>query len=221
MHLNVQLSDFWLKFRDTPFSRFTLQFFTILMKRRTALIRISGLVGAGFASYAGFKLVRFNSPSDFNELLGNKKLIAALADCILPQTDSPSASECRVHEFIIKMVIESTDALSQNNFITGLAQVEEHALSTFNKFFMDCSALEKEQLVSYFSQKDKQQTGILGKIQKKFLGKPFFDTLREYTVIGYFTSEQGATRALRYSLIPSKYAACLPYADGEKSWATY
>jgi hypothetical protein len=191
------------------------------MNRRKALVGISLFTGGALASFVGFKWLKFNTSPSFDDLVKSKKLLASLADCILPKTDSPSASECMVHEFIIKMIVESTDVHTQNNFITGLVEVEEYSSSAFNKSFSDCSNIEKKQTMSYFFEKDKKHSGILGKIQKKIVGKSFFTVLKEYTVIGYFTSEQGATQALRYSLVPSKYNACLPYVTGEKSWATY
>jgi hypothetical protein len=189
------------------------------MNRRKALLSMSAVVGGAFA-YAGFKWIRFNSAPDL-DLLENKKLIAALTDTIIPPSDSPSASECLVHEFVIKMVRESTEVRTQNNFISGLSDVEEYSKDIFGKSFYDCSILERNQIVTRFSDRDKKRPGLVGKVQKKMLGQSFFETLREYTVIGYFTSERGATTALRYSLVPSKYQACIPYTNGEKAWATY
>lgn len=177
------------------------------------------MAGAGLISYFGLKWIKLNSAPDF-DLLANKQLIASLADTIVPKTNAPSASECNVQDFIIKMVTESTDTRTQNNFMEGLAKLEEYSKSTYNKSYVDCSQAERKQVMSYFSTKDNLK-GIAGKVQKRILGKSFYTTLREYTVIGYFTSEPGATIALRYSHIPVKYIACQPYAVGEKAWATY
>src|ERR1700676_5385930 len=35
-----------------------------------------------------------------------------------------------------------------------------------------------------------------------------------------FTSEPGATKALRYIAVPGKYEGCIPYKKGDKAWAT-
>ncbi len=193
----------------------------ILMKRRKALLNISVVAGGALASYIGFKWMRFNAAPDFEGLLNHKKLIASLADTIIPPSGSPSASECQVHEFIVKMVMECTDAHTQNNFVTGLVELEEYATTNFKRSFVDCSPTEKNQILSNLEAEGKTKPGVIGKIEKKILGKSFFQTLKEYTVIGYFTSEQGANRALRYSHVPSKYVACQPYAVGEKAWATF
>ena len=191
------------------------------MQRRKALMRIWWLVGGSLVSFAGYKWVKFNTVPSLDFLLGQKSLIASLVDVIIPKTDSPSASECNVHDFVIKMVIECTDVHTQNNFVSGLAELEEYSLSEFKKSFVECSEIEKNNIVSHHYDTERQQGGIIGKLQKRLSGKLFLYTLREYTVIGYFTSEQGATKALRYSHIPSKYIACQPYATGEKAWATF
>ena len=48
----------------------------------------------------------------------------------------------------------------------------------------------------------------------------FFPMLKQLTLWGYFTSEPGATKALRYNPIPGKYIGCVPYEPGDKAWAT-
>jgi hypothetical protein len=42
----------------------------------------------------------------------------------------------------------------------------------------------------------------------------------ELTCLGYYTSEIGATKALKYVHIPGKYEACIPLQPGQKAWAT-
>ncbi len=50
--------------------------------------------------------------------------------------------------------------------------------------------------------------------------KHYFRMIKELTLWGYFTSEPGATKALRYVAIPGRYEGCIPYKKGEKAWAT-
>ena len=191
------------------------------MKRRKALLGISLLTGGAILSYLGFKWIRLNSAADLDYLKASKKMLASLVDVIIPKTDSPSASECNVHEFIIKMVTDCTEVNEQNNFVLGLKALEDYCLSKVGKSFLTCSDQEKIQVLTYFENKDKPQPGSIGKIQRKFMGKSFFATLREYSVIGYFSSEQGAKQALQYSHIPGRYSACEPYTQGGKAWATF
>ncbi len=48
----------------------------------------------------------------------------------------------------------------------------------------------------------------------------YFRMMKELTLWGYFTSEAGATKALRYVAVPGKYEGCIPYKKGDKAWAT-
>ena len=48
----------------------------------------------------------------------------------------------------------------------------------------------------------------------------YFKMMKELTLLGFFTSEIGATKALRYVAVPGKYEGCIPYNKGDKAWAT-
>ena len=45
--------------------------------------------------------------------------------------------------------------------------------------------------------------------------------MKELALLGYFTSEIGATQALRYTETPGRYDPCIPYTPGEKAWAAH
>ena len=45
--------------------------------------------------------------------------------------------------------------------------------------------------------------------------------MKELSLLGYFTSEIGATQALRYVESPGRYDPCIPYKPGEKEWASH
>jgi hypothetical protein len=49
---------------------------------------------------------------------------------------------------------------------------------------------------------------------------PFFALLKELTVLGYCTSELGATQGLAYLAVPGEYRGCVGLRPGQKSWAT-
>jgi len=44
--------------------------------------------------------------------------------------------------------------------------------------------------------------------------------VKELTLLGFFTSEVGATQALRYLPVPGKYVGDYPYKKGDRAWAT-
>jgi hypothetical protein len=190
------------------------------MKRRKALLSIAALAGVA-AAIPGIKWALLNSEPDLDYLDRSKDLLASIADTIIPKTDSPSASECMVPEFIVNMVKNCSDTPTQNKFVDGLSKLESYTQDKYSKPFGECSEDERVAVLTHFESTDRPWSGIAGKVQRRYLGTPFFLTLKRYCAIGYFTSEGGATKALRYSHIPARYVACEPYSPGQKAWATF
>jgi hypothetical protein len=48
---------------------------------------------------------------------------------------------------------------------------------------------------------------------------PWFRTLKELTVLGYYTSEIGATKELRHVAIPERFEGCVPLTEIGRTWA--
>jgi hypothetical protein len=44
--------------------------------------------------------------------------------------------------------------------------------------------------------------------------------LKDLVLLGYFTSEAGATQALRYDPVPGAYRGSVPLKTGDRAWAT-
>ena len=49
----------------------------------------------------------------------------------------------------------------------------------------------------------------------------YFRMMKELALLGYFTSEVGYTKAMRYVESPGRFDPCAPYTKGEKSWAPH
>jgi hypothetical protein len=47
----------------------------------------------------------------------------------------------------------------------------------------------------------------------------YFSMMKQLTLLGFFTSEVGATQALRYLPVPGRYDGCIPYNKGDRAWA--
>jgi hypothetical protein len=50
--------------------------------------------------------------------------------------------------------------------------------------------------------------------------RPFILSIKELTLLGFFTSEPGATQVLQYNPVPGAYHGCVPLAEVGKTWAT-
>jgi len=190
------------------------------MKRRKVIKRLGIIIGGLGLSYSGIKFYNLYKHPYFQNLEDHKDLIGALAETIIPTTDSPGAGETGTDEFIIKMIRDCTERKAQNNFISGLDNLSDYVQNHYKKTFQQCSLSERKAILTHFEMADQPNKGIFGKAERKFMGDPFFITLKKYTVIGYCTSKIGATQALAYDYIPGKYIASVPLTPNQKAWAT-
>ena len=49
----------------------------------------------------------------------------------------------------------------------------------------------------------------------------YFRMMKELALLGYFTSEIGYTKAMRYVESPGRFDPCIPYTKGEPAWALH
>ena len=49
----------------------------------------------------------------------------------------------------------------------------------------------------------------------------YFRMMKELALLGYFTSEVGYTKAMRYVESPGRFDPCAPYKKGERAWAPH
>jgi hypothetical protein len=190
------------------------------MNRRKALSRIILAGIGGTLAFGGYKWYEGSKTPDIPWLEQHKDLLAALADTIIPQTDSPGARAAGIQDFVITLLKDCTDRPTLNKFIDGCKDLESHCQSKYQSSFTRCSETDRIALLTSLEKKDRPASGIWGKAEGRYLGKPFFSTLKQYTVIAYCTSEPGATRALAYVPVPVTYHGCLPLQPGQPAWAT-
>jgi hypothetical protein len=190
------------------------------MNRRRAIgsIAVAGI--AGISVFTGMEWFKGRKKADLQYLDHSKSTITALAETIIPASNTPGAGACGLGDFIVKMVRECTSEAEKNLFVDGLKKLQNRTQDIYGKKFELCSMAEQEDILRHFEKDAKPFKGLLGKIEEKYLPKPFFTTLKEYTVMGYCTSETGATQGLAYVLVPGSYRGCLPLQPGQKAWAT-
>jgi hypothetical protein len=140
------------------------------------------------------------------------ELVATIADHIIPETDTPGARAASVHVFIDKMLAEHYSAEDKQRVLGGLATIDARTWEECDGNFLDCNA--------------EQQRAVLAIIdQEAFTEAPgrrevhWFRTLKELTLLGYYTSEIGATQELRHVAVPGRVDACVPFTEIGRTWA--
>lgn len=188
------------------------------MNRREALSRVAWIMGGTIIGTNLFLEGCTRNAATGVEVLfeeGNIDLLGNIAETILPQTATPGAKEAGVGSFIPVMIRDCYTPEDQKVFLDGLAKLDETAKTKFSKVFQD---LNKEQRTELITAIDKEAKDYQ-KNKKAEDPNHYFSILKELTLLGFFTSEAGATKALRYVFIPGKYDGNYPYKKGDRAWA--
>jgi hypothetical protein len=206
------------------------------MNRRDALGRVALIMGGAVIGAEFFVSGCKSTSTQVSDLFNtdNVAFLNEVADTILPTTTSPGAKAANVGQFMAVMVRDCYTPADQKTFLDGIGKLDEASKKQFSSKYMDLSpkqrtdvlvALDKEQKdFTTKRSKDLEADKLKHKDDPKYkapeLPNHYFRMMKELTLLGYFTSEIGATKALRYIAIPGHYDGCVPYKKGDKAWAT-
>ena len=188
------------------------------MDRREAISRVTLLLGgalttSGLGAFADVLRLEGTGALQIKSLASSETLIAEIADTFIPDSKGvPGAKAAGLGPFIVMMMQDCYTADVQMHFQEGLAKVEEVSKNRFQRSFIRLTLKEREELFGIFKAEAETNVGISP--------SHFFQLMADLTYLGYYTSEIGATQALRYVHIPGKYEACVPLEPGQKAWAT-
>lgn len=136
-----------------------------------------------------------------------------MGEHILPETDSPGARTARVDEFVDAMLTDYYPSEKRDQFLAGLDGVDDRARRRFGGDFTTLPRGQQLELVQALNREAFQPTsGSHAPLRS------FFRTFKELVIVGYYTSEVGATKELRPNPIGS-WEADIPYGEGGRSWA--
>jgi hypothetical protein len=191
------------------------------MNRRDALARVSLLLGGTILGAEVF-LAGCNHPeksigaSGTNFSNDDIAYFDEIAETILPATDTPGAKQAKVGEFMARIVKDCYTEADQKIFMDGMQKLNEASKTKNGKSYMDSSPEQRHDLLVDLDKEQKAYTDH----KKKEDPTHYFRMMKELTLWGYFTSEPGATKALRYKAVPGSYQGCIDYKKGDKAWAT-
>ena len=223
---------------------------TQVIDRREAIKRVSALLG-GVTLIGGSVLFTRCSADRRTAVQGVGEFTAAdialldeIAETILPETQTPGAKAAQVGAFMALMVTDTYKPEDQAIFRAGMSALDDASMKANNASFMQATpaarltlleALDKEAKAHQDakSEREKQRKSEFreGREQKteeeqKQATDPadsnhYFRMMKELTLLGYFTSEIGYTKAMRYEESPGKFEPCIPYTAGETIWADH
>ncbi len=148
------------------------------------------------------------------------RLVIAIAEAIIPATDTPGAAGARVNEFIDLLLSEWLDKQDAERFLAGLEELDSRSRVETGRSFID---LVPDQKLAFLEPLDREAIAFRVAARKEESDPdgalPFFAMMKEMTLVGYYTSEVGMTQELLYPEIRSTFSGCVPYEEIGRSWA--
>jgi hypothetical protein len=208
------------------------------LTRRTWIKGVAACLGLG-AVAGGVVWRRFGVPelADLSDWSGFSRedvaLLDEIAEAIIPATDTPGAKASGVGAFIALAVAECYEPAQRAAFVFGLRKLEASCLDRYGHGFRQASSEQRLELLVQIDQERRlRELWNRGQRGLRLLGRPLFGLgpplvqvphfltmVGELTVLGYFTSEPGATQALRHMAIPGEFNGALPYRKGDRAWS--
>jgi gluconate 2-dehydrogenase gamma chain len=196
------------------------------LNRRETLKRVAWLMGGTLSASAVLAIRRgYSAPTS----AGGKSsvltpaqmgIVTAVAEIMIPRTDTPGAIDVGVPGFIDLMLKEVYTQQDRERFIAGLTHFDAAAHLEQGKEFGALEPAQQVALVRKFHDAAVIEEQRLARPQKP-PQRPFILMTKELTLLGFFTSKVADTKVLQYIAIPGSYHGCLPVrqAGNGKTWA--
>jgi hypothetical protein len=208
-----------------------------LINRREAIRCVSAVLG-GVAFVGGSRLLAAvekasaaskGAPGEFSEQ--DIAFLDEIAETILPATKTPGAKAAKTGAFMALMVTDSYSSAEQKIFREGMRRVDEATMKANSLSFMAATPQQRLAVLTTLDHEQKRvmdlreagapATSVSGPEAAIKQPAHYFRMMKELALLGYFTSEIGCTKALRYVESPGRFDACIPYTPGEPAWASH
>jgi len=149
--------------------------------------------------------------------------VTAMAELLLPRTDTPGAKDTRVNLFIDHIVADWYSDEERAVFLAGLADVDARTQSLFQRNFVEASAVQQAEILRSLGDELAQAIEAVSNGPRGNRGAApeprnnFYLQFRQLTLTGYFTSEVGFTQQLHEEIIPGHFDGCAPVESAPQS----
>ena len=149
--------------------------------------------------------------------------MAAISEVIIPRTDTPGAIDARVPFFIELMVANWLNDGERAIFGAGLKDIESRIPPEYGRPFDQLDAGEQLKIMEELERAAADSPWYaFGNSQREYISDaPFICQLKELTIWGFFTSQEGASQVLRYNPMPMYFDGDVPLAPDASSWASF
>ena len=177
--------------------------------RRGLMGAAMALFGTGLAAPLERALAAETPPPPAPFTAAQGALAAAVAERIIPASDTPGAIAAGVPQFIEMMLREWYGPGDRAEFLTGIDTLDGFARSQDGKPFVQLDAAQQDALL----------TCAMGGMMPG-LPAGFFEHCRQLVILGYYTSETGCRQERVYLPVPGRYDGAYPYAKVNRVFAS-
>ena len=187
------------------------------MNRRDAIKKVAILVGGTLSAPTLMAMSRWEQnilPHTEGGIIFNltelqSRIVAEVAEMIIPKTDTVGAKEVGVPAFIEMMLKDCYAQPEHLSFMEGITALEESKFlemdgllrtKRLKKIEDETKAMMKAREVKQTKMGDNDDKEEMKVVPK---GLPFWRLMKELTLLGYFTSEAGIKASFKYVQIPS------------------
>lgn len=191
------------------------------MNRRDAIARVGILVGGTVVGANAFLTGCAPKRTEegvaaFNFSADNVAFFDEVGETILPDTSaSPGAKAAKIGEFMKAIVSDCYEEKDQLIFMDGISKLNQVSEEKFGDEFIKLSLEDRTKLLVELDKEAKEHQ----KNKAKEDPAHYFTMMKQLTLWGYFTSEVGSTKALRYNPVPGRYEGCIDYKKGDRAWS--
>lgn len=149
-----------------------------------------------------------------------RQMCRVIAEMIIPTTDTPGAIAAGVPDFIELMVSDWYTDTERGIFFDGLDALNDYCRQHHGSAFTACdedgcnAALTSMEALAA----DYQSPASHPFDQRVDEHTPFFNKVKELTVLGYYMSEVGARQELIYNPMPMEFRD-IPFDDVGRQWS--
>jgi len=128
-----------------------------------------------------------------------EKLLAEIAETIIPGGAAPGAKDTYAQLFVLKMVDDCYEEQQQKTFLVGLKEIDDFAKQKSGTSFLKCTNQQRNEIVNLLE--DKKASGNAVQC---------YQIIKSLAIQGYLTSKPVLLDIFKYELVPGRYNGFFP-----------
>ena len=177
---------------------------------RREILKMMALTFSASVALPESAFAKLGEPHDATKLKffnpGQRALVAAISETIIPKTDTPGAIDAGVPQWLELIVQDCLEPGDQKIITDGLVEVEKKSAEQFTRAYAKLTVAEQIQLLTAMEQESK----------KAGTTKAFIRQFKDLVKFTYVNSEVGGTQALEWILVPGRWDPAADLKPGQK-----